>query len=302
MGETRNARKIQIDGPRGLLIGIALGVIGMIVAGHLLVGAGLIRSPWTRFEDSTSPSDSTDSSTLEQLQIALAAEVQARRELADRIAKLNEEFSLLRHMRDEAIASRLTNGEALPDGSVSDQGSGELRPDDDATVKIFGFDDEALLSRGIHPSEVARLRDLWENHELDRASVIDRALREGWFFQQPHRAEIARLKRELRENLTDEDYDRYLYARGEPNQIRAGEVLKGSSAGRAGMRPGDIILRYDDVRIFEPGALLRASSGGELGEWVPVTIDRDGVRETLYIERGPLGVMTQHRRGPPLPD
>ncbi len=291
-----------MDRLRGLLVGIVLGVIGVLVAGHALVGGGLIRSPWTRFEGSSSPSNSTDASTLEQLQIALAAEVQARRELADRIAKLNEALSLLRGIRDEAIASRLVNAEVPPDGSVSDQGSGELRPDDDATVEISGFDDEALLSRGIHPSEIARLRDLWENHELDRAWVTDRALREGWFFQQPHRAEIARLERELRETLTDEDYDRYLYARGEPNQIRAGEVLRDSSAGRAGMRPGDIILRYDGVRIFEPGTLLRASSSGKLGEWVPVTIDRDGVRITLDVERGPLGVITQHRRGPPLLD
>ncbi len=291
-----------MDGLRGLLVGIVLGVIGVLVAGHALVGGGLIRSPWTRFEGSSSPSNSTDASTLEQLQIALAAEVQARRELADRIAKLNEEFSLLRDMRNEATASRLADGGAPPDDSVSDKGGAEMQPDDDVTVKISGFDEEALLSRGIDPREVARLRSLWESHELDRAWVTDRALREGWFFQQRHHAEITRLDRELRENLTDEDYDRYLYARREPNQIRAGEVLKGSSAGRAGMRPGDIILRYDDVRIFDPGALLRTSSGGELGEWVRVTVDRDGVRITLDVERGPLGVMTQHRRGPPLLD
>lgn len=63
-----------------------------------------------------------------------------------------------------------------------------------------------------------------------------------------------------------------------------------------------LILRYDDVRIFEPGALLRTSSGGNLGERVPFTIDRDGIRKVLYVERGPLGAMTQHRRGPPVLD
>lgn len=299
MGETRSARKIQIDRSKGVLIGISLGVIGMIVAAHLLVSGGLIRSPWARFESPTSPSDSADASTLEQLQIALAAEVQARRELADRMTKLNEKLSLLRDTPDGAMANRLADGEALPDGSVSNEGGGVIRADDDANVMGPGFDDEALLSRGIDPDQVSRLRDLWENHELDRATVTDLALREGWFFQQPHRAELALLERELRENLSDEDYDQYLYARGEPNQIRVAEVLKSSSASRAGLRTGDVILRYDDVRIFEPGALLRASSGGRLGEWVPVAIDRDGVRMILYVERGPLGAMTQHRRGLP---
>ena len=299
MAKTRSGRKIQTDRPGGLLIGISLGVIGMIVAAQLLVSGGLIRSPWARFESPTSPANSADASTLEQLQIALAAEVQARRELENRMAKLSEEFSLLRDTRDEAMASRLADGEALPDGSTSGERSGAMRPDDDANFKGSGFDNEALLSLEIHSDEVERLRDLWESHELDRLTVADIALREGWFFQQTHRAELARLEAELRENLSDEDYDRYLYARGEPNQIRVAEVLRGSAASRAGMRTGDVILRYDDVRIFEPGALLRTSSGGSLGEQVPVAIDRDGVRMVLYVERGPLGAMTQYRRGRP---
>jgi hypothetical protein len=299
VGETRSGRKIQIDRPGGLLIGISLGVIGMIVVAQLLVSGGLIGSPWAPSDGPTSSSNSADASTLGQLKIALAAEVQARRELEDRMAKLSEEFSLFRETRDGAMASRPADGEALPDGSVSSEGSGETRTDDDANVSGSGFDDDVLLSQGIHPEQVARLRDLWESHELGRATVTDLALREGWFFQQPHRAELARLDRELRENLSDEDYDRYQYARGEPNQIRVAEIFKGSSASRAGMRTGDVILRYDDVRIFEPGALVRASSGGRLGERVPVAIDRDGVRMILYVERGPLGAMTQHRRGLP---
>ncbi|HIK84513.1 MAG TPA: PDZ domain-containing protein [Myxococcales bacterium] len=302
MAEPQRGQKYQIDRPGRLLIGISLGVIGMIgmiVAAQLLVSGGLVRSPWARFESPTPPSNSADASTLEQLQFALAAEVQARRELEDRMARLSEVFSLLRDTLDEAMASRLADGETMADGSVSGENDGVMRPDDDANVKGSGFDDEALVSLGIHSDEVERLRDLWESHELARVTITDTALREGWFFQQPHRAELARLEGELRENLSDEDYDNYLYARGEPNQIKVAEVLRGSSAMRAGMRTGDVILRYDDVRIFEPGALLRTSSGGRLGEQVPVAIDRDGVRMVLYVERGALGAMTQHRRGRP---
>jgi hypothetical protein len=302
MGETRNGQKLQGAGRRALLIGIVVGAIGGGVGGYLVMDDEFGRSLSTRFERAASPSNDAEASTLEQLQIMLAAEVQARSELADRLAKLDEKVSLLRDIRDDDVARQRAQSNVSAEDPNPDKAGGETQPDDSALAETSSFDDEALLSSGMHPSEVERLRDLWESHALERATINNRALREGWFFQAPHRAEIARLDRELREELQDEDYDRYLYARGQPNRIRAGDVLRGSSASRAGIQSGDIILRYDDVRIFDPGALLRASSAGELGERVAVTVDRNGLRQTVYIERGPLGVILQHRHGPPLSD
>jgi len=54
------------------------------------------------------------------------------------------------------------------------------------------------------------------------------------------------------------------------------------------------------VRVFKPGELLLASSGGKPGDMVPVDIDRDGYRKRIYVELGPLGVKIEHDSGPPL--
>ena len=104
----------------------------------------------------------------------------------------------------------------------------------------------------------------------------------------------------LRKELQDEDYDRYLYALGKPNRLEAGEVLANSAGSEAGLRRGDIILRYDDVRMFAPGELLMASSSGEFGRSVALEILRDGRRRTLYVRRGPLGALVEHNRATPL--
>ena len=102
--------------------------------------------------------------------------------------------------------------------------------------------------------------------------------------------------------LEESDYDRYLYASGRPNRLEAGEVLAGGSANHAGLRKGDVILRYDDVRIFGPGDLLVTSSRGEGGSSVRMEILREGRRRTLYIDRGPLGALMNHNRALPLED
>jgi S1-C subfamily serine protease len=113
---------------------------------------------------------------------------------------------------------------------------------------------------------------------------------------------MAQSERELREDFTDLDYDRYLYARGQPNRLVAGEVLRGSAASEAGLRRGDVILSYGDVRVFNPGEILRASAQGDLGKSVSMEILRNGQRRTVYVRQGPLGVILEHSQGEPVVD
>jgi hypothetical protein len=296
--ETRDAQKSQIAFRRGLLVGIGvglIGVIGVVSAGYLgLLDGRLVRSPWAASQRAVSLSD-TNATALEQLESALAAEVQKRRELAERLADLSAELSRLRLMAGEDGAGLLARGEPSPEDSTE---SGETNVDEG--IQATGFDDEGLLSQGIDPRDVQRLHDLWVSQELDRSSIAYRALREGWFFTARHRTELAELDQALREDLEDEDYDRYLYARGEPNRIRAVEVLGGSAASEAGLRHGDIIMRYDDVRVFNPGELLLTAAQGEPGESVAMEILRDGRPRTLSVTRGPLGMIVKPSQGLPV--
>lgn len=294
MRETRNLEKFRITPGRALLAGIALGLTGVVIATHLDWRRERPPSPLRSGEHSSS---GASVSRLEQLADALETEVKARTELAARIRDLETEIAMLSRTHQEATK----NPRALGDSKIASEDL--TAPADLGTgAAASNFDEKALLARGVHPRDVARLRDLWESHELERAEIADRALREGWFLKARHRIELTQLDRELREKIPDEEYDRYLYALGRPNRLKAGEILHGSTASDAGLQRGDFILSYDGLRVFSPGELLLASSQGEPGHSVRVEILRDGETRIVHVRRGPLGVMIEHSRGEPLRD
>jgi len=300
MGEIRNSWRPKIASGasgRGLLIGITLGVIGAVLVVQLGTDGGLSRSL------QTPAAPGTQAAALEQLQDALAVEVQSRRELEGRIEALAEALALLRLDNGETNANPLAQRDPAPEDSASEEDeSTEIQSDLAAAAEASRFDDGVLLAHDVDSREIARLHDRWARYELERESIANSALREGWFFSDRHRGEMAQLERELREDLTDLDYDRYLYALGQPNRLVAGEVLRGSAASEAGLQRGDVILSYADVRVFNPGEILRASSQGDLGKSVPMEILRDGQRRTVYVRQGPLGVILEHRPGEPIGD
>jgi outer membrane murein-binding lipoprotein Lpp len=299
MVKTRIKQMFRIESGRELFFGIVLGVIGAAVAGSLLLLGGDIQPTWNPLARWASPSN-INVDALKQLEKALATEVLAREELAAHIAVLDEKIAGLTLTIDEAGVGSLAVNGVSSDSPMSDEiGSEGSDLGSEQSLEASQFDDEALLSLGAHPSDVDRLHDHWVRHELEIASISDQAMREGWFNQQRHRAEMIRSELTLRRDLQDPDYDRYLYALGKPNRVAAGEILANSAASEAGLRRGDIILSYDDVRVFRPSGLVVASSAGELGRSVPMEILRDGRPRTLYIERGPPGALTNHIRVAP---
>jgi hypothetical protein len=297
MGEIRNTRPSSLVPSKGLLIGIALGVIGAALAGALYMNGKLSRSLWTP------SSPGIHAASLKQLKTALAEETQSRRELADRIAEIDANLARLQRMVNEVNKSPITRSDPAADGSPQeDDASSVAQSEVAAGDEAARFDDEVLLSQGVHPSDIERLHDRWAQYELERQTIADSALREGWFFTDRHRSELRRSDLELREDLTDTDYDRYLYALGKPNRVVAGEVLPGSAARAAGLHRGDVILHYGDIRVFNPGEIVKATSQVEAGESAPLIYLRDGQKRTTYIESGPLGVILEHNRGEPFTD
>ncbi len=297
MGEIRNTWMSQIHSGRGLLISIALGVIALALAGRLLMKDGGARLPWV------SPASGSHAAAIEQLQDVLEAEAQARRELADRITELEAQLSLLRLASDLTKENPLARTEPeRKDSPSAEDESAETQPTLAIEFEATRFDDDVLLGKGIHSRDVTRLHDRWARYELERQEIANSALREGWFFSDRHRNELARSDRELRDDLTDLEYDRYLYALGQPNRLVAAEVLQGSAASDAGLQRGDVILRYDDVRVFNPGEILKASALADPGTSVPVVVLRDGETRTVYMQTGTLGVVLEHSSNEPLTD
>jgi hypothetical protein len=160
-----------------------------------------------------------------------------------------------------------------------------------------------LLEAGVASELAAEIVGREAKNELDRLELRDVALREGWFGSDRYREELGRLEAQepdLRAEIGDEAYDRYLYAAGADNRVRIGSVIPGSAAEEAGLAAGDLIEAYDDGRIFTFAGLQDATSEGERGDLVPVDIKRqDGSRLQAWLPRGPLGVRLDRTRADP---
>jgi hypothetical protein len=252
--------------------------------------------PVAAFLDASATPNASDAPTLAELGRAFEKEVRARKALADRLAALEALVDPAGLPPNELLSTREDDGEANSIDGAVDSGEADLSLDG----KASRFNDQALLSLGLDPSDAARLRDQWITHELNRAGLLDQSIREGWFLTARRQADLNRLDQEFRATLQDEEYDQVLYALGRPNRIRIGEVLDGSAASDAGLRRNDVLLSYDGNRIFKPMELLLNSSSGVSGEDVPIDILREGRRQTVYVSRGPLGILTEHEQGPPI--
>lgn len=98
------------------------------------------------------------------------------------------------------------------------------------------------------------------------------------------------LDQRLRAELGDAEYERYLVATGRPTRVPVRGVLPGSSAERAGLRPGDSLVSYAGERVFGMEDLERLTLQGRPGESVVVEVMRNGQSMQLHLPRGPLGI------------
>ena len=137
---------------------------------------------------------------------------------------------------------------------------------------------------------VKQTRERFEQLEMDRLFLRDRAIREGWIGTVRYSNEVEKLegrKQDINISLGDTGYDAYLYATNQSNRVVIREMLQGSPARTAGLLPGDVVLRYDGKRMFATRDLQNATASGRGGESIPVEIVRNGQVMTLYLQRGP---------------
>lgn len=103
----------------------------------------------------------------------------------------------------------------------------------------------------------------------------------------------------LRAELGDEDYERFLTARGVPASVNIMGVLARSPAERAGLQQGDEIFSYDGKRVFNVQELNELTLVATSGEPVVVDVRRDGENLRIVLPRGPIGISgVDDLRGP----
>ncbi|MBE9560978.1 MAG: PDZ domain-containing protein [Proteobacteria bacterium] len=159
------------------------------------------------------------------------------------------------------------------------------------TQRLYSLDN--LIRGGIEPSLAEDIVRRKNSIELKRLALQDLATRDNYLNTQRYYDELSEINEQdvtLREELGDQQYDEYLFASKQNNRIRIASVMLGSAAEQAGITKGDVVLSYNDTRMFTWQELKDATSEGQLGEYVSISIYRDGDIYSFSVPRGPLGM------------
>jgi len=155
------------------------------------------------------------------------------------------------------------------------------------------FDLNAMIVAGVDEHEAGRLRKLYEDIELKKLFLRDKAVREGWNNSTRYSQERADLEKQL-SNLRDEldanTYDAFLYAAGRPNRVIVRSLLSNSPAEQAGVQAGDILISYSGERVYNWSDIRSMTTQGQTSDMVALVVQREGKQQTVYVPRGPLGV------------
>jgi hypothetical protein len=215
-----------------------------------------------------------------ELDRLLKKEIRARQALEQKLEKLS------RQMTELGIGSKSLNenGE-LEQVAVSDESSGSNRDKD-------WFDEQALIDGGMNISQAGELKHNFEQLELERLYLRDQSIREEWNREKLNEAmrALSLKEDEFKNQLSESDYDAYLYASGQTNRVEVTSVFASAEAGTAGILSGDHIVRYDNQRIYNGFELRQATTSGSIEEMVALEVERDGETLQFYLPRGPRGI------------
>ena len=165
--------------------------------------------------------------------------------------------------------------------------------------KVSALTENLLVEAGIDiatAQEIIRRKDEYEYRQLE---LRDRATREGFVGTVKFRKELNRLRQDdfnIRIELGDDVFDRYLYATGQSNRVKVSSIMQGSPAEYAGVKKGDVIISYGEKRIFSWHNLNKSTAKGQRDESVILNVKRNGEIFNISVQRGPLGVKLEGDR------
>jgi len=181
----------------------------------------------------------------------------------------------------DQIASNTTSLDAMPDTVT------------EANKAIS----HTLVAMGIDEIIGERIQEREEKMEMERLYLRNSAIREGWFGTEKYFEKSRQLNSETniyREELGDENYDRYLFNTDQTNRISVLSVISNSPAAEAGLSKGDIILSYNDENIYSWTDLTTATTSGDMGQTVSVAVKRNDQEFEIFVPRGPLGIRLEN--------
>ena len=161
------------------------------------------------------------------------------------------------------------------------------------------FNRAALVESGLSSSEIQEIETRWEQYEMEKLYLTDEATREGTAQSKQFHEQLAEINRQIRDDLGNDSYDAFLFATGKHNRVVLKQVIANSPAGDAGLRAGDVVVRYGGERVFHPVDFKNATSRGDSGAATSLDVWRDGEVLQFSVGRGPLGVQLQPKVAAP---
>ncbi len=152
---------------------------------------------------------------------------------------------------------------------------------------------EGLVRAGVDSWTAEDIARKQSESSLARLELRDKAVREGYMGTNQYREELRELMNQevsIREEVGEDYFDRYLFHTGQTNRVAIESVMMGSAAEDVGLQSGDLLVRYEDQRLFNWNDLRSMTTLGDRNELVELTIVRSGTEMTMTIPRGPMGV------------
>ena len=213
----------------------------------------------------------------------------------DRVARLEAELNRLTQRVTELEAAQVSSAAAISYDLPPDSPTEIVTPmpsQFDTSDRIVAAGVDGLIAAGLDPYRAEEIMRLENELQLKRLELRDQAQRDGTMGTTEFRRAMRELSTEngLRDQVDEDVYDRYLYHTGQPNRVQVQTVIRGSAADQVGVENGDILLSYNDTRLYSFRELNRLTSGGERGEPVTMLVQRNGTAMTLTLPRGPVGV------------
>lgn len=227
---------------------------------------------------------------LEALEDAFEAEVEQRAALEKRVAELAAELESFAAGSSPAAESALDAPVSADDTRTRARfREGEMSgPANERRIV------EQLIAGGFAPDRAEWINRRSQELRMQSLQAQYEAMRQVRGFPAGN---MQGNETQLRTELGDADYERYLAALGRPTSVDVRDVLASSPAERSGLQPGDEILAYDGKRVFDMRELNALTLEGTAGESVVVDVRRGEQNVQLVMPRGPIGIFGGGFRG-----